>query len=130
MNAWRDGGTHGDVAPAEGQRLIVPTVVLQEHETFSAAEDFLVAIDAIPHITTLGRPSGGSTGQPLTIELPGGGRANICTKRDSYPDGREFVGFGIAPDLVLETTVADVQAGRDPQLHRAVELLRGEISAP
>ena len=129
MKAWRDGGTHDDVAPAKGRRVIVPTVVLQEHETFSAAEDFLVAIDAIPHITTLGRLSGGSTGQPLMIELPGGGRAQICTKRDSYPDGREFVGYGIAPDVVVEATVADVQAGRDPQLERAAELLRRELSA-
>lgn len=127
MNAWRDGGTHGDVAPAEGRRLIVPTVVLQEHATFSAAEDFLVAIEPIPHVTTLGRPSGGSTGQPLAIALPGGGTANICTKRDTYPDGRDFVGIGIAPDIVVEATVADVQAGRDPALRRAVQLLREQL---
>ncbi len=129
MEAWRDGGTHGDVPPAEGRRLIVPTVVLQEHATFSAAEDFLVAIDAIPHITTLGRPSGGSTGQPLLLQLPGGGGANICTKRDAYPDGREFVGYGIAPDIVVESTIEDVQADRDPQLERALELLREELSS-
>jgi C-terminal processing protease CtpA/Prc len=128
MNAWRDGGTHGPVPPAEGHRLIVPTVVLQDHATFSAAEDFLVAIDAIPQITTIGRPSGGSTGQPLSIDLPGGGHANICSKRDTYPDGRDFVGIGIAPDIVVEPTVEDVQRGRDPALERAVELLRSRLS--
>jgi len=128
MNAWRDGGTHGAVPPAEGRRLIVPTVVLQEHATFSAAEDFLVAIEAIPQITTIGRPSGGSTGQPLSLELPGGGRANICTKRDTYPDGRDFVGIGIAPDIVVEPTVEDVQRDRDPALERAVELLHRQLS--
>jgi C-terminal processing protease CtpA/Prc len=128
MNAWRDGGTHGAVPPAEGRRLIVPTVVLQEHATFSAAEDFLVAIEAIPQITTIGRPSGGSTGQPLSLVLPGGGRANICTKRDTYPDGRDFVGIGIAPDIFVEPTVEDFQQGRDPALDRAVELLRGQMT--
>ncbi len=128
MKAWRDGGTHGAVPPAEGRRLIVPTVVLQEHATFSAAEDFLVAIEAIPQITTMGRPSGGSTGQPLTLDLPGGGRANICSKRDTYPDGRDFVGIGIAPDVFVEPTVGDVQQGRDPALDRAVELLRSQLS--
>jgi C-terminal processing protease CtpA/Prc len=126
MNAWR-GGTHGAVPPAEGRRLIVPTVVLQEHATFSAAEDFLIAIEAIPQITTIGRPSGGSTGQPLSLELPGGGRANICTKRDTYPDGRDFVGIGIAPEIFVEPTVEDFQRGRDPALDRAVEFLRGQI---
>jgi C-terminal processing protease CtpA/Prc len=127
MNAWR-GGTHGAVPPAEGRRLIVPTVVLQEHATFSAAEDFLVAIEAIPQITTIGRPSGGSTGQPLSLELPGGGRANICTKRDTYPDGRDFVGIGITPDIFVEPTVEDFQQGRDPALDRAIELLRSQLS--
>jgi C-terminal processing protease CtpA/Prc len=124
MNAWFDGGTHSDVPPVAGQRLIVPTVVLQEHATFSAAEDFLVAIDAIPHITTVGRPSGGSTGQPLMFELPGGGRAYICSKRDTYPDSRDFVGIGVQPDVVVEPTLEGMQAGRDPALETAVELLR------
>jgi len=128
MSAWYDGGTHGEVPPAGGRRLIVPTVVLQEHGTFSAAEDFLIAIEKVPQITTVGRPSGGSTGQPLGIDLPGGGRANICTKRDTYPDGRDFVGVGIAPDIFVEATVEDVQQGRDPALDRAVELLRSQLS--
>ncbi len=128
MNVWFQGGTMGEVAPAEERRLIVPTVVLQEHATFSAAEDFLIAIEKIPQITTVGRPSGGSTGQPLSLELPGGGRANICTKRDTYPDGRDFVGVGIAPDIFVEATVEDVQRGRDPALDRAVELLRSQLS--
>ena len=41
----------------------------------------------------------------LALQLPGGGRANICSKRDTYPDGRDFVGVGIAPDIVVEPTV-------------------------
>jgi C-terminal processing protease CtpA/Prc len=127
MNAWHDGGTHGELEPAEGRRLIVPTVVLQENATFSAAEDFLVAIEKVPQITTIGRPTGGSTGQPLVIELPGGGFVNICTKRDTYPDGRDFVGIGIAPDIFVEQTIEDVRQGRDPALDRAVELLQEEL---
>jgi C-terminal processing protease CtpA/Prc len=127
MNAWHDGGTHGELEPAEGRRLIVPTVVLQENATFSAAEDFLVAIEKVPQITTIGRPTGGSTGQPLVIELPGGGFVNICTKRDTYPDGRDFVGIGIAPDVFVEQTIEDFWQGRDPALDRAVELLQEEL---
>jgi C-terminal processing protease CtpA/Prc len=127
MDAWFDGGTHGDVPPADGARLIVPTVVLQDHGTFSAAEDFLVVVDQLPQVTSIGRPSGGSTGQPLSFELPGGGRAWICTKRDTFPDGRDFVGVGIAPDIVVRTTVADVRAGRDPALDRAIEHLHRRL---
>jgi hypothetical protein len=41
MNAWHDGGTHGELEPAEGRRLIVPTVVLQENATYRAAGRWL-----------------------------------------------------------------------------------------
>jgi carboxyl-terminal processing protease len=128
MDAWHDGGSHGDVAPADGLRVIRPTVVLQEHDTFSAAEDFLITVDALPHVTTMGRPSGGSTGQPLFLDLPGGGTARICTKRDTFPDGRDFVGIGIQPDIVVRTTVEDMRAGRDPVLDRAVAFLRERLT--
>ena len=45
--------------------------------------------------------------------LPGGGRARICTKRDTYPDGREFVGFGIQPDFKVEQTIDDYLEDKD-----------------
>lgn len=124
MRAWHPGGVHPPVVPDTGRRLLQPTVVLQDHMTFSAAEDFLVAIDAIPHITTVGRPSNGSTGQPLGFSLPGGGTARIVTKRDTFDDGREFVGIGVPPDVPVEPTVSDVRAGRDVMLERAVEIVR------
>ncbi len=127
MDRWYDGGTHGTIPPANGDRLIIPTVVLHDHSTFSAAEDFLVAIEKIPHITTIGRPSGGSTGQPLFFELPGGGSVRICTKRDTYPDGRDFVGVGIAPDIYIEPTVEDIRIGRDVILEHAIDLLNQQI---
>jgi carboxyl-terminal processing protease len=127
LNRWHDGGTHGQVAPAEGIRVVVPTVVLHDHATFSAAEDFLVALDGLPHVTTMGRPTGGSTGQPLILELPGGGGARICTKRDSYPDGRDFVGVGIRPDFYVQPSLEDVRGGRDPAVALALDFLREEV---
>jgi carboxyl-terminal processing protease len=128
MDAWIDGGSHGSIQPnAEGPRLIVPTVVLQGHFTGSAAEDFLVAVDAVPHFTTVGQPSNGSTGQPLGMALPGGGFARVVTKRDTYPDGRDFVGIGALPDIRVEPTVADTRAGRDVVLQRGVAQLRQQL---
>lgn len=124
MDAWYDGGSHGAIAPADGERVIVPTAILLDHGTASAAEDFLVAVDPVPHMTLIGRPSTGSTGQPLMLDLPGGGRARIVTKRDTYPDGRDFVGVGVRPDIVVARTVADVRQGTDSQLARAIEVVR------
>jgi carboxyl-terminal processing protease len=72
----------------------------------------------------VGEPTGGSTGQPLMFNLPGGGLARVCTKRDTYPDGREFVGVGIQPQVLVRPTVEDFRAGRDTVLEAALELLR------
>ena len=47
------------------------------------------------------------------------------TKRDTYPDGREFVGVGILPDILVEATLDDFLRGRDPVLEKAVSLLAG-----
>jgi len=66
----------------------------------------------------------GSTGQPLFISLPGGGMARICTKADTYPDGRAWVGHGIQPTVKAVPTVADLRRGRDTVLEAALAQLR------
>ena len=101
-----------------------PVVVLAGPATYSAAEDFLVAWKTSGRGKLIGERSGGSTGQPLSFSLPGGGRARVCTKKDSFPDGTEWVGYGIEPDIIAKPTVADIQTGRDAALVRALAYLR------
>lgn len=105
--------------PSEGQKLTQPTIVLIGKRTASAAEDFLIMADGIPHISTMGTPTHGSTGQPLALDLPGGGRARISAKRDFYPDGREFIGIGVVPDVHIAPTVEDLRIGQDGALEAA-----------
>lgn len=97
-----------------------PTALLVGPRTFSAAEDWAGYWRSAKLGPIVGTPTGGSTGQPLSFNLPGGGSARVCTKQDLLPDGTKFVGVGIKPDIVVPWTVADVRAGRDPQLERAV----------
>ncbi|WP_116124695.1 S41 family peptidase [Lewinella sp. IMCC34183] len=104
----------------------LPVAVLVSHQTASAAEDFLVAADAVPTFTYVGEASFGSTGQPLAIFLPGGASARVCTKRDTYADGREFVGPGVQVDVEAQPSVADFLAERDVVLEAALELLRSK----
>ncbi len=111
------------IRPAD-QVFDIPVVVLVSNQTGSAAEDFLVAADAIPNFTFVGEPSFGSTGQPLFVDLPGGGQARICTKRDTYADGREFVGPGVQVDVAIRPTVEEFLAGKDVVLGRALEVLK------
>jgi C-terminal processing protease CtpA/Prc len=82
-------------------------------------------LDGLENVTLVGEPTTGSTGMPLSIALPGGGSARIVTKHDTYPDGREFLGVGIQPDVFVEPTVADLMAGRDGMLEEALMVLRG-----
>ena len=99
-------------------------VVLIGHNTASAAEDFLIALDDLDCATVVGQNTFGSTGQPLSFKLPGGGSARVCTKRDTYPDGREFVGYGVKPDIYVEYTLKDLLDYKDPDLEKALEILK------
>ncbi len=117
-------GSDLQIMQPDGQRYYAkPVLVLTAASTFSAAEDFAVAFDAMGRGRIVGEPTGGSTGQPLFITLPGGGRARICTKQDSYPDGRAFVGVGVQPGVLVHPTVADLRQGRDTVLQAALALL-------
>ena len=110
-----------------GSHYSGPVVVLIGPATFSAAEDFLVAWKNSGRGKMIGEPSGGSTGQPLFFQLPGGGSARVCTKRDTFPDGKEWVGKGIEPDILVRPTVADIRAGRDTVLERALAFLKASM---
>ncbi|MDD9173634.1 peptidase S41 [Aliivibrio finisterrensis] len=106
---------------------VVPTFVLTSRYTGSAAEDFLVYVDKVKHFTIIGESTNGSTGQILTLDLPGGGKARICTKRDFYPDGREFVGVGIKPDIYIERKIDDIINERDVVLQQAIIEARKKV---
>jgi C-terminal processing protease CtpA/Prc len=101
-----------------------PVMLLVGPRTFSAAEDFTVAFDYMKRGKLIGLTTGGSTGQPLGFDLPGGGSARVCSKRDTYPDGKEFVGIGIKPDITVEKTVKDLLSGTDTAKNKAIDLLK------
>jgi carboxyl-terminal processing protease len=114
--------------PPQGSKLYTkPVVVLISPRTFSAAEDFAVVFADMKRGTIIGEPSGGSTGQPLYFSLPGGGSARVCTKQDRYPNGRDFVGVGVRPDVLVRPTISDVRAGRDTVLEAASGYLRDRL---
>lgn len=116
-----------DTIKLDAKRIVVPTVLLLGHNTASAAEDFLIYADNQKHMIKMGEKSFGSTGQPFLFDLPGGGSARICTKKDAYPDGREFVGYGIKPDVEVKPTLNDYLKKKDPVVDKAVGYLKKKI---
>jgi carboxyl-terminal processing protease len=110
--------------PAPGAALTVPTVLLQSAYTYSAAENFVLVMQRLPQVTTMGTTTAGSTGQPLILRLPHGIYAGITTKRDMTPEGEDIVGAGLAPDVEVHDRPSAIAEGRDLQLERAIEHLR------
>ena len=116
------------ISPIEGKnKYLKPLVVLTSAQTFSAAEDFVVMFNNSKRGITIGSTTGGSTGMPYFFNLPGGGSARICTKRDCFPNGKEFVGIGIKPDIEIQETVLSIQKHKDIALDGAIEYLEGKL---
>lgn len=116
------------IQPRGDNPFLGPVVVLISPITGSAAEDFLVALESGKRAILVGEKTSGSTGQPLRIELPGGGRAAICTLRCTHADGRPFVGIGIAPHYEVCPTQKDIAEGKDPVLHKGIEIIKEQIN--
>ena len=75
-------------------------------------------------MTKIGERTCGSTGETMFFELPGGANAAVCTIKDTYRDGREFVGVGIEPDIYVKKTLSDFVTDNDPALKKAIEFLK------
>lgn len=97
-----------------------PMVLLADESTFSCAEDFCVDFLTMNLGKIIGAKTAGSSGNPLMFQLPGEGVALVCTKQDFFPDGREYVGFGITPDIEVKLTIKDIIQNNDPVLKVAV----------
>lgn len=119
-------GKHSTTSYTNQDIYTGPVVVLTGAATFSAAEDFVLSYQLLKRGLTIGEATGGSTGQPLGFSLPGGGSARICVKRDTYPDGSDFVGKGLQVDIEVKPTISDIRNGIDPVLNRALQELKSK----
>ncbi len=116
-----------EIRPQSDIAYTKPVVLLTSARTYSSAEEFAATFSTMGRGKIVGEPTGGSTGNPLKFALPGGGSALICTKHNRNPDGGEFVGVGVKPDIPVKVTIADVRAGRDAVLEAALEYLRRTV---
>jgi C-terminal processing protease CtpA/Prc len=111
-------------APADPDHHVdVPVAVLTSARTFSAAEDFVAAFDAMHRGVSVGETTAGSTGQPLFFQLPGGGSARVCTRNDRASDGTFFEGIGLKPTISVSPTLESLQHGTDITVDRAAAAL-------
>lgn len=120
---WIESGP-AIIEPRQGKRYSGPLVVLTGPGTFSAAEDFLVPLKYSGRAVLVGETTAGSTGNPISVPLPGGGTFMVVSKRDMFPDGQEFVGIGISPDVPVRPTQQDLLQATDPVLDKGIDVIR------
>ena len=101
-----------------------PIVLLVNALTFSSAENFCVTFKGAKRGKIIGTPTGGSTGNPIFIDLGFGIGCRICTKYELDAEGNEFIGYGIQPDIVVEEDIESFLKNRDNVLEKAIKILK------
>lgn len=99
-------------------------VVLLDRFSASSAEIFAHVLQHHGRATVIGRRSAGAVIVARFYHLPGGGRLAVPVEDYVGVDGRRLEGQGVTPDLPVELTLAELRAGRDPDLEAAQRLLR------
>ncbi len=122
----RYGDGKEDVYPAQrgGMALDIPLVVLVNEATASASEIVSGAIQdygrgQLVGVTTYGK---GSV-QIWTPLSDNQGAVRVTIAKWLTPNERTIHELGLTPDYVVEMTEEDMEAKRDPQLDKALELL-------
>jgi C-terminal processing protease CtpA/Prc len=120
------GPDAGSVAPRrEHPPYGGPITLLASSGTCGAAEDLLAAFRATGRGVIIGESSAGSVGDIATFPLPKNWAVQFSVTRHSSPDGTEYAGLGVKPDLPVVPTVDDLLSGNEPMLDRARAYLKG-----
>lgn len=134
-NVYRDGPAHTDLTKQFGRtfpprgpwRYDKPVIALQGRVTLSSAESLAAMLKACAGVTTMGEPTGGSSGNPRVLQPERWIRINVPRWLDMDADGTPVERRGIAPEMLVEFKPGDFADGKDPLLERALEELRREI---
>ncbi len=119
-------GQHRDYpAQSGGLATDIPLVVLVNGGTASASEIVAGAIQDAGRGTLIGEQTLGKGSVQLSHYLSDGSELRVTIARWFTPQGRAIHEEGLAPDVQVDMTEEDIEAGRDPQLQRAIEYLQG-----
>ncbi len=102
-----------------------PVVVLINGSTFSAGELCTEILKQLPNVTAVGDTTGGgSCGGDQKFYLPSGKMIHVGMLDSRRYDGLPWEWVGIAPDIRIKQTEADIISGIDKQLENAIKMLK------
>jgi carboxyl-terminal processing protease len=97
-------------------------ILLTDRVCSCACEDFVMPFKFAKRATLVGETTAGSYSMTRHLDLENGMMLNIAAVRHTFPDGSQFEGVGIAPDVPVESSAEDLRAGRDVVLKKALEI--------
>lgn len=123
VERFSDGTERVYEAENGGLALEIPLVVLVNAGSASASEIVAGAVQDTGCGTLIGETTFGKGSVQLLHNLRDGSELRVTVARWFTPNDRLIHGQGLEPDIVVEMTPEDMDAGLDPQLDRAVEYL-------
>jgi carboxyl-terminal processing protease len=99
-------------------------ILLIDKYTGSAAEDFVMPFKYNNRGIIIGEDTYGSTGQPEYVNLGKDKGLGIGSIRTFFPNGEQFEGIGIQPDIKVCLTREDVYNKTDSVIQTALDILQ------
>ncbi len=125
---YGDGETFTYQAIPGGLATKIPLVVLVDGGTASAAEITAGAIQDHNRGPLVGDITYGKGSVQSWIALKNdAGGVRVTIARWLTPNGRQISEIGLEPEYIVEITAEDYEAGLDPQLDKAIEVLKDLI---
>ncbi len=109
-------------------RPLPPVAVLVDNGTASGSEILAAALKEYGLATLVGNPTAGSVAVAEVQTLSDGSQVQITVHRFVSPSGAQIDRVGVQPDEKVDLTPADLEAGRDPQLERAFDLIEKKLN--
>lgn len=111
-------------AQGQGRLKGVPTVVLINGGSASASEILAGALQDSKNATIVGETSFGKGSVQDYLQYEDGSAVKITVSEWLTPNERSINKEGIKPDIEVNMSYEDANANRDPQLDKALELLK------
>ncbi len=102
----------------------LPFVVLVDQGSASAAEILAGALQDYKIATLIGQKTFGKGSVQELVPITDKTSLKITVARWLTPNGRSISEKGLTPDISVEITAKDAEAGRDPQMQKALEVLK------
>ncbi len=120
----KERGSQPSVLRTSGVPLLpqTPLVILVDGGSASASEIVTGAMKDYQRATVVGEKTAGALGGSVTIALPEGG-ISVTVERILTPHNEQVEGVGIAVDMSVALTTADMERGEDTQLQAALRAL-------